>query len=47
MTGASDGSINIWNTALKLHRVGMHNVKEQLHYEELINEQTMSQLLDE
>ena len=31
LTGGSDGSINIWSTKTRLHKVGGHNFKSKLH----------------
>ena len=36
LTVAKDGSINVWNTRLRLQRVGQHNFKSKLYIEEEI-----------
>ena len=43
MTGASDGSVNVWSTEVKLHRLGVHNLKYALDLD--CNQEVLKDLL--
>jgi signal transduction histidine kinase len=45
MTGSSEGSVNIWNTSTKLHRVAEHNLSS-IH-EHLIDENLIASLFSD
>jgi hypothetical protein len=49
MTGAKDGSINVWNTRIRLHCTGNHNFKSKLYepedFHHLSIDQVTKQLL--
>lgn len=44
MTGAKDGSINIWNTRVKLHCTGSHNFKSKMYEPEDVHHLSIDQV---
>jgi hypothetical protein len=44
MTTSLDGSVNIWDTKVKLHRVAQHNFKAQMFKDEVKDKKLLSEL---